>query len=126
MSRHVDRDRALWAAECVQEIYNKQATWASDYRSDVRGLPAMIQSCGLAQTLAFYRAKAKGNNQDRYGTVARHLCKPLVEQKLTVDEQEALKQILALDTSNYRRATLEVQAFLLWLKRFAEAQLPEK
>jgi CRISPR-associated protein Cmr5 len=32
--------------------------------------------------------------------------------------------VLQNDSASYRRATVEALAFLTWLKRFAEAELP--
>lgn len=128
MSRHLDRERALLAYGCVQEVLNRNG--APDYRAHVRGLPAMIQACGLAQTLAFQRSK---KNDEPHATLARHLCMALASStgacaqlNIPRDPRQALTRLLQLRPSEYRRATVEAMAFLQWLKRFAEAELPDR
>lgn len=124
MSRHVDRERAQLAWKCVDEV--KKNGWRQDYRSDVRGLPAMVQTSGLAQTLAFYRSKAGNDARGRYGTVAAHLCQSLASARIPATPREAQQELLKLDAARYRAATVEVMAFLQWLKRFAEAEIEDK
>ncbi len=100
-----------------------------EYRSRARELNAMIQINGLGQTLAFLKAKGKGEQngqaaQTPHGLLYQHLSSWVGEQMHT-EGKSLLEWIVDPDTSReaYRRATAECLAFGNWLRRFAEAEL---
>lgn len=119
--RTIEQDRAAQAAICVNE-----AKGVKGYGSYARRAGALIQTQGLGQALAFWRSKGwekgKPKNGDAYALLYRHMSSWLNQQLRTNND---ILQWIQEDasTEDYRRATAEAQAFLIWLKRFAEAEL---
>ncbi|MFO7323072.1 MAG: type III-B CRISPR module-associated protein Cmr5 [Chloroflexota bacterium] len=109
--------RAAHAWACVEQV---PASIQKKYGSLVRGLPALVQSDGLGQTLAFLKAKA-GGNADKEHMVAYNHIADWVSTELQADG-DLLTWLLGRSTADYRRATAEALAYLNWLKRFAEAK----
>jgi CRISPR-associated protein Cmr5 len=118
----IEQKRAKAAAEYVNE-----AKSAKGYGSYARRAGALIQTQGLGQTLAFWRSKGWENGRpksnDAYALLYRHISDWLKRQ-LNTEQSDILQWIMNdASTDDYRRATAEAQAFLIWLKRFAEAEL---
>jgi len=124
-SRDLNRNRAKQAWELIQSVAEKE--YEVTYASLVRNLPTMIQINGLAQTLAFLKAKGKENklkSRKEHFVKAFHHLSDWVCSCLTWGEGDLLNRILTSEnTQHYRQATGESLAFLQWLKRFAEAEL---
>ncbi len=91
---------------------------AKEYGSLVRGLPAMIQTDGIGAALAFLKAKGKEHHLSAYG----HLDDWLRQPKQFNFQGDLLEWLLTQPTSVYRQVANEAVAYLLWLKRFAEAK----
>lgn len=111
--RDLDRCRAQAAWKAIQEI----AATDKEYGSLAREMPTLIQVNGLAQTLAFLKAKNKTHHQNMLKHLSGWVCQQLELQS------DLLESVLGMDSQLYRRATAESLAFLQWLKRFAEAKL---
>lgn len=93
------------------------------YGTLARKAPALITSMGLGQTLAFLRAKGKNDGWDEHTILSRHISGWVVGQ---IGKTGDLLDVVRQESSEvYRQATAEALAFLGWLKRFAEAELPE-
>lgn len=95
-----------------------------DYRSLVRSVPSMVMSQGLGQTLAFLIAKGKGKRDNEHGILYQHLSAWI--GKPSPSQHDLLKYLTEQSSDEYRRVTVEVIAYLGWLKRFAEAELEDK
>ena len=94
-----------------------------EYGSRVRDLPAMIQTNGLGQSLAFLKSKAKNNNRDYHAVLYSHLSTWLGEKiRGQQNDSDFLTWIITQNSDVYRRATTEALAYTMWLRRFAEAQ----
>jgi CRISPR-associated protein Cmr5 len=133
--RSLEQDRAKAAWDKVLFVRdNKKGS--KEYGSLARSAPAEIQTNGLGQTLAFWRAKGykdgqPGDNEharlfrDVSGWVMEQLKKqPGVAGDMA--DRDLLDWVVrSAGTDQYRRATTEAIAFLTWLKRFAEAELPK-
>ncbi len=118
----IEQQRARFALGRVREVASKK--YGGKYRQEVQGLPAMILTNGLGQTLAFLRAKSKGGRaDDEHAAAYQHLCSWICLQMGWTGD--LLERVTATDVAGYRRAQLEALAVLGWLKRFAEAELPE-
>jgi CRISPR-associated protein Cmr5 len=108
--------------------YNKvNALEAENYRNRygtlVRGLPAMIQTDGIGQTLAFLLAKAKTDTRNEHYAAYTHLEDWLRQRENFNFQQEKLIEWLLKQPSDvYRQVATEAQAYLSWLKRFVEAK----
>lgn len=94
------------------------------YGALARKTPALIMSAGLGQTLAFLRAKGKGKGWNEHQMLYNHLSVWVVG-RLSVNASDLLEVVRQNTSEVYRLATVEALAFLVWLKRFAEAELPE-
>lgn len=94
-----------------------------EYGSLARGLPALIQTNGLGQALAFLCAKGKNDPAKQHSVIYKHLsdwvCSRMPQEKKPVN---LLEWIITQNSGMYRRATREALAYALWLRRFAEAK----
>lgn len=116
-----DRAASAWKnIEDVEKDYGNNEKGKKEYGSLVRGLPAMILSDGLAQTLAFLLAKSK-SGESKSHTLAYKQLSDYVCQRLDANP-DLLKWVLEQSSGDYRRAATEALAYLHWLKRFAEAK----
>jgi len=115
-------DRALSAKGSGDLSYD-------EYKSYAKSLPMMIKSNGLGATLAFIRSKktnkhgkntAYGQIYDDLGAYFAQAHKAHLISTRTNDNRELIERIIDLDSYRYRMATIEVLAFMLWLRRFAE------
>lgn len=130
-----EQKRARQAMECVSQVKKQPKDTQREYSSLARSAPAYIQSNGLGQTLAFWYSKGweKGSPKEPpksgsgsallYQDVSAWVCVQMSGWK----DKDLLTQLTVdkTTTADYRRATAEAQAFLVWLKRFAEAELGE-
>jgi CRISPR-associated protein Cmr5 len=98
----------------------KNQAWAGNYRALVRSAATDILTNGLGQTLAFLLAKAKGKKDNEHWQLYAHLSAWIKESNT-----DLLQYLVGKDSEVYRQTTVEVMAYLNWLKRFAEAELPE-
>lgn len=126
----LEQARAEWAWGCIQKIANKSPEIKKKYGSLARKVPMLVLTNGLGQTLAFLKSKGKDQEEDAHTILLCHLSE-WVLRRLGVPESwrgDLLKWVLRQDSNSttYRHATLEALAFLNWLKRFAEAELPEE
>jgi CRISPR-associated protein Cmr5 len=101
--------------------------WRKGYSSLARKVPMLVLTNGLGQTLAFLKAKGKNDPADEHTVLFRHLSNWVLSQVASstpASNGDLLQWVLQNDSAAYRRATIESLAFLTWLKRFAEAELP--
>ena len=135
LQKNLEQKRARWAWDCIQEVTNKPQEFKKKYSSLARKVPMLVLTNGLGQTLAFLLSKAKRHEPENKRSVEAkahdllftHLSNWVLEQVAPgtgTGNQDLLQWVLANDSVAYRRATKEALAFLNWLKRFAEAELP--
>ncbi len=121
-----EQERAALAWTQVVEVSQELAV-AKKYRSYVRSATSLILTNGLGQTLAFYKSNSGDDKAEKkaYAALIRHLSERVGKiLPMTGDLLQAVTQNYT--SVEYRRATNEVLAYLLWLKRFADASLPEE
>ncbi|MEW6505270.1 MAG: type III-B CRISPR module-associated protein Cmr5 [Chloroflexota bacterium] len=119
--RTLDQQRA---AHAWQQVSGTKKLWQKDkekqdkLKSLARSAPASIQSNGLGQTVAFWKAK----NEDHHAALYTALQGWLKEQ---LKFSNSLLEWIATEATSaqYRHATAEALAYLNWYKRFAEAEL---
>lgn len=129
IQRTLEQKRADFAWQKIKQV---DAAIQEEYGSLVKKAPADIQTNGLGQTIAFWRAKGyekghpKDNGRNAHAQLLAHLTEWLKSPDAlglsTDDLVEWVSKTASVD--DYRRATAEAIAFLVWLKRFAEAELP--
>jgi CRISPR-associated protein Cmr5 len=120
--RTLEQERAKHAWDCVQEVKDKP--FAGDYRTIAVRVPSLIVTNGLGQTLAFLKAKGKGEPGNEHEVLYRHLADWVV-RKVNADGDLLSWLVNTATSQQYRLATMEALALLQWLKRFAEAELPK-
>jgi CRISPR-associated protein Cmr5 len=108
----LQQERAASAWEHVQRVKQN----LKEYTPLVRGAPATVLRDGLAPTLAFYGAKGASEHKQLLG----HL-NEWTKKQLKFKEDALLQYLLQCSSADYRQATTEALAYLVWLKRFAEA-----
>lgn len=121
--------RAVQAWDAIIEIEQEYPSVTGKYGTLARGLPAMIQTNGLAVTAAFLASKPlpkkedKEQNRDKNREFERmlvHLGNRLKSAGLT--QYDLMAFIRTASTDQYRRATAELITYATWLKRYAEAK----
>ena len=125
LQKTLDQKRAKQAWDDIQSIASRPDDFKKKYGSLARRVPMLVLTNGLGQTLAFLRSKGKNDPSDEHTILFNHLSQWTMSQVApNVNNQNLLDWILNNDSTAYRRATTEALAYLSWLKRFAEAELP--
>ena len=134
MSMTLEQQRANDALTCVSEIKAAGDELGSRYRSYVERLPANIVMNGLGQAVATLMARKNGSGADAkaYEFLLGHLQAWLCRQDpaapyigaMLHDDMPLIRAISTSDQSVYVRAHAEALAYLVWLKKFAQAFLP--
>lgn len=86
-----------------------------EYKNFAKKLPMLIKSNGLAGALAFTKKQRKELYED--------VKKWLVDEKKMIeleDRQTLVDYLVNIETPEYRTITVEVMAFLSWVRRFAD------
>lgn len=124
-SAQQDRDKIKDLENGLSELKkeDKAKKFRASYGRQARKIPAQIQTNGLGQTLAFLRSKGKGRHDREHQAVYDDISEWVTGQ-MGWSGSDLLNKILESDSATYRRATTEAIAYLIWLKRFAEAELP--
>lgn len=101
--------RAQKAYDCVLSRGEKD----EEYNQLAKRFPALVQSCGLAQALAFVSAKEGATGRDYIAQLAQ-----------VMDEKGDLEATSRnSDLMKYQRLTYEAIESATWLKRYSEALL---
>lgn len=126
----LEQGRAAFAYKCAEagaELDKKK-----EYLSNVRKMPMQIKTNGLGAALAFAFAKGSKNGtpqtEKAWGLLYQH-----IEHWLRADNKQLIQfennrlaaKLTEVDSATYRAVTIEVLAFLSWLKRFAEGLIDE-
>lgn len=109
-------ERAWKVIEVVKTLTDEKTK--KKYRSYVRSASTLILTNGLAQTLAFWKAK----EEEAYQRLLRDLSELVLESSTDL----LTKSINLSSVDEYIKDTEEALAYLVWLKRFAEAELPKE
>ena len=118
--RTLEQRRAASAWANVEDVHTHGTSYKKEYGQLARSAPAYIQTNGLGQTLAFWRATGKPQHQELFDHVS-NWTRPQIGYDGNLNLLEWIVRIAT--TNDYRRATAEALAFLIWIKRFAEAEL---
>lgn len=122
--RDLELDRARFAFDSVQAL-TLEPRKAKDYRNELHSAATLVQTLGLAQTLAFYA----GGEVDR-AVVREQVLGWLGQSELTkqlfvgvgVGPAAVYSALLRLESTEYAVAADEALALLVWLKRFADGR----
>jgi CRISPR-associated protein Cmr5 len=122
----LEQKRAAFAWEKIKFV--QKESYKKEYGQLARSAPALIQVNGLGQAMAFLRAKGpkdskKGNNAHGklYGDISEWM--KLSRGYSHPDGLSGWIVNASTTSDQYRCATSDVIALLVWIKRFAEAEL---
>jgi len=113
--------RAKYAYECISFVLANKGLDQKSIRSYVQSLPAMIQTNGFGQALAFYLANKKSSGE--YKKIYEWVQEWLRLQNIYPGDKLLMACIAEGSMHQYQLATAETQALLVWLKKFARAEL---
>jgi CRISPR-associated protein Cmr5 len=125
----LEQKRANYAWQQINDVKGKG--FAKKYGQLARSAPADVQTNGLGQTLAFWRAngfKAGKAQQNEHAQLLEDVSQWVMEERFHWSHEKGLLGWITgngATTDRYRQATVETLALLVWLKRFAEAELSE-
>ncbi len=124
----LESGRADFAYKCAET-----GSKVKEYKSNVKKLPMLIKTNGLASALSFYYAKSSNNGiidiQKSHGLILNQIetwLKLESKQLISFEKDKLTQNLLKLESSEYRAVTIEVIAFLTWLRRFADALASDK
>lgn len=113
------------AKHAFAQVQNLNEASIDAYTSYVRKMPMMIQTNGLAQTLAFYLSANHKEYQIVYKDLEKWIKRSETYKRLGLKDMESKQLIEAtidLESQDYRMLTVEILAYLEWLKRFSVAR----
>ena len=128
----IDQQRAKCAAICIAAIEQRGDKLLANYAALARGLPAMLMTVGLGQTIAFLDSKAKPGSEHDF--LAQHLRTWLTDSAAPIawtftgsNTAKKFRDFLVEfdDTAVYYQALGEAIGIAGWLKRFATAAVNE-
>lgn len=127
MERNIQLLRARHALAKVRDAAGSKGM-VDEYLSAARGLPAEIRMNGLGQAIAMLRARGVKNDgaMALYRHVSDWMCRhgsPSPYGGKEHPEEALLDAIVHEPEHDYRQAYVEIDAYLAWLKRFADALL---
>jgi len=132
--RTIEQQRAEFAYSKIDEVKKiNNEKKKKEYKSLVRNFASMILQNGLGQALAFLLAKRekKGDRQtvqdDPHDLLFKHINEWLKTYFNEGNNFNILQKICDRNTDSikYRLYTKETLNFLVWLKKFAEAELSD-
>lgn len=127
--QHSDASRKKEFEDKVRDLEKNPDKFKKIYSGLARSLPALVQTDGLGQALAFLCAKGQKKVWEAHTRIYEHVSQWVIAQlgkrNLNLEGRKDLLEVIChLDSRIYRMAVVESLAYLRWLKRFAEAELP--
>ena len=132
----IESGRAKFAWECVNQLIQQWNDENSkkklkEYRSYTQKIPMYIKTNGLGATLAFILSKKDKEAYQKLGQQITEWLKQaptkIIDLKDVEDDnfESLVNIVISLNSPGYRALTIEVLAFLNWLKRFAEGLIDD-
>ncbi len=115
-----EQQRSQFALDMVNQHFPQGAV-DKDTANFIVGVPTMILTNGLAQTLAFLLSNKTKAKQFLVFKVIRSWLEKEMTTLQARDEMDFLGKFAKLDQSVYLTAQRETLAMLHWLKRYARA-----
>ncbi|MDY6991418.1 MAG: type III-B CRISPR module-associated protein Cmr5 [Pseudomonadota bacterium] len=112
----LEQGRAEFAYQCAEKA--SKENYKEDYKPYVKKIPMLIKTNGLGATIAYIKSKSKEG--DAYSAIYKNISEWLVKKGIISEKDELIEVIIQINSSEYRQITIEVLAFLNWLKRFAD------
>lgn len=115
-----EQKRSQFALDMVNQHF-PQGSVDKESANFMVGVPTMILTNGLAQTLAFLLSNKTKPKQFLVFKVIRSWLEKEIPALQARDEMDFLSRFARLDQGNYLTAQREALAMLHWLKRYARA-----
>lgn len=124
----IENGRAEFAYKCAIEgnKLNKLED-KKKYKSYVKNIPMLIKTNGMAATLGFMMSKG-----ETYEIIGKQIVEwfkldsnNIINIPEKMDFKDFVKMTTELDSAKYRLMTVELLAFLTWLKRFASGLIED-
>ncbi len=124
----LEQGRAAFAYTCAEGAKRDLGKKAKEYKSYVKKMPMLIKTNGLGSAVAFAFAKGSkdgiAKKDNAWGLLYIHLETYLKDKSpsklFTVENNQLAKKMTEIDSFTYRATTIDVLAFLGWLRRFAD------
>ncbi|MEZ4687224.1 MAG: type III-B CRISPR module-associated protein Cmr5 [Bacteroidia bacterium] len=102
-------------AEAAYKAASSAGKSNKEYKSFAKKLPMLIKNNGLGAALAFAEKSGKGIDTDIKNWLSQQQC------PVDFNSNEKLSLWLStIDSQEYRAVTMEVMAYLNWLRRFVD------
>jgi len=123
----IEQERAQHAMTQVIGVRASSASIQKKFKAYANSLPAMIQTAGLGQALAFAKVKANGSGDEAAAWKAMYeaLDNWLQSRKIWSGTGDTLSVLVTGNQQQYQLAQAEAFAYLVWLKQFARAMITE-
>jgi CRISPR-associated protein Cmr5 len=116
--------RAISAHRQVTDLERQGVREYDGYASYVRSFPAKIMMSGLGQALAMEKAQGKKKNGHKY--LYQHMTEWLIKGWSSSPyrgQSDIVAAIIQGDEKDYIRTQMEAMEYLIWLKKFSDAEL---
>lgn len=112
--------RAEFALNSLEEF---KGSVPKDHAQFIVGVPTMILTNGLGQTLAFLKAKSEKKSERKfvYEKMKEYLKKEYRHFSSCSDDVDFLKKLNSVPQGEYIKMQKEMLLMLEWLKRYARA-----
>lgn len=120
----IEKGRAEFAYKCAKAAKDKSL--GKEYKSYVKKLPMLIKTNGLGSAFAFMFSKKDKNEGKYWNEIGKNIFDWLKQEGKVIDltsinDFNALVfKAVQLNSTEYRKLTAEVIAFLTWLRRYAD------
>lgn len=123
--RTKQQERAEFALKALEDF---KTGVPENYATFIVGMPNMILSNGLGQSLAFLKAKSsKPERKFVFNVLKNYLQKEYQKDfPINIDDFSFLKKLNEVEQNDYIKMQEEVLRMLEWLKRYARAFEAEK
>jgi CRISPR-associated protein Cmr5 len=121
--RDIEKERAVFAYEKVDEAVANQGIKQSEYKTYCKKIPSYIQTNGLSATFAFIFSRNNVTYTLIYDQVDEWLKKRYNNDNIINSNRELMERLILLDSTKYKKTTIEVLALFSWLRRFAEGRI---
>ncbi|HHC11501.1 MAG TPA: type III-B CRISPR module-associated protein Cmr5 [Campylobacterales bacterium] len=117
--RDIEKERAIFAYKKVEEAIVNQGIKQSEYKSYCKKIPSLIQTNGLSASFAFIFSK----NNATYTLIYDQVDEWLKYRYNINRDEELIERLIKLDSTKYKKETIEVLALFSWMRRFAEGKI---
>ena len=127
----IEQGRATFAFKAVQGVSEDMK---KKYKTAAKKAPVLVKTNGLGQTLAYIKSKGgkinpktekkEENGYDIfYDQIGKWLCSDAANQ--SVPDGELVKEVIQLESHEYRQVTVETLALLNWMRRFVDGLMKD-